>query len=115
AQAAHSSRGSDLSVPALDHLPEDPTALAEAPQRHVIIGNGIAGTTAADTLRKADPNCSIVLISDEPYTLYNRVALPPFLKLQVPETKVFLKNLEFHAKNRIDLHLGARVTKVDAE
>jgi NAD(P)H-nitrite reductase large subunit len=87
--------------------------LADAPQRYVIIGNGIAGTTAADTLRRGDPNCSIVLIGDEPYTLYNRVALPPFLKLQIPESKVFLKNREFHEKNRIELYLETRVERVD--
>src|SRR5215212_8823581 len=31
---------------------EDYTALVDAPRRHVIIGNGIAGTTAAETLRR---------------------------------------------------------------
>ena len=113
---AWAGRGESATTPTLprvDKLSEGPTALADAPQRHVIIGNGIAGTTAAETLRKADANCSIVLISDEPYTLYNRVALPPFLKLQVPETKVFLKNPEFHEKNRIELHLETRVERVD--
>jgi len=99
----------------LHYRREGLTALVDAPQRHVIVGNGIAGTTAAETIRRADPNCSIVLISDEPYTLYNRVALPPFLKLQVPETKVFLKNREFHEKNRIELHLETRVERVDSE
>lgn len=97
----------------VDNLSEDPSALADAPQRYVIIGNGIAGTTAAETLRRGDPNCSILLITDEPYPLYNRVALPPFLKLQVPESKVFLKTIEFHAKNRIDLLLETRVVRVD--
>ena len=89
--------------------------MADTEQRYVIIGNGIAGTTAADTLRKGDPNCSIVLLTDEPYTLYNRVALPPFLKLQVPETKVFLRNLDFHEKNRIELHLETRVERVSTD
>ncbi|HLI28224.1 MAG TPA: FAD-dependent oxidoreductase [Chloroflexota bacterium] len=87
--------------------------MSETVQRYVIIGNGIAGTTAAETLRRGDPHGSIVLITDEPYTLYNRVALPPFLKLQVPESKVFLKNREFHEKNRIELYLETRVTHVD--
>lgn len=89
--------------------------MADNVQRYVIIGNGIAGTTAAETLRKGDPNCSIVLLTDEPYTLYNRVALPPFLKLQVPETKVFLKSLDFHEKNRVELHLETRVKRVSTE
>lgn len=88
--------------------------MAEALQRYVIIGNGIAGTTAADTLRKGDANASIVLVSDEPYTLYNRVALPPFLKLQVPEAKVFLRNQEWPTKNNIELHLETRVERVDS-
>src|SRR5580765_1052796 len=92
---------------------EDCRALVDAPQRHVIIGNGIAGTTAAETLRRGDPNCSIVLITDEPYTLYNRVALPPFLKLQVPETKVFMKSREAHEKGGIELHLETRVERLD--
>src|SRR5207248_194897 len=114
AAASYGARGGLGRLPQPDEAREDPTALVDAPQRHVIIGNGIAGTTAAETLRRADPNCSIVLITDEPYTLYNRVALPPFLKLQIPETKVFLKNLEFHEKNRIELQLETRVTRVDS-
>ena len=30
--------------------------------QHVIIGNGPAGVVAADTLRKADPQASIILL-----------------------------------------------------
>ena len=60
-------------------------------RRYVIIGNGIAGTGCAETLRKLDPHCQITLLAEEPYPLYNRVSLPPFLKLQAPESKVLMR------------------------
>ncbi len=84
-------------------------------RRYVIIGNGIAGTGCAETLRKNDPNCSITLFTDEPYPLYNRVSLPPFLKLQALETKVLMRNRERHEQNRIDLRLETRITRVCVE
>jgi NAD(P)H-nitrite reductase large subunit len=83
------------------------------PRRYVVIGNGIAGTTAAETLRKNDPNCHISLFAEEPYPLYNRVALPPALKLEKPMPKVFLKTVEFHAERNICFYPSTRVTSVD--
>ncbi len=32
---------------------------------HVIIGNGVAGIKAAETIRKHDPNGKITMIGDE--------------------------------------------------
>ena len=84
-----------------------------ADRRYVIVGNGFAGTTAAEQLRKADPNCSIVLFADEPYCLYNRIALPPMLRLQVTEQKVIMRDLAWHEKLRIDLRLSTRVDRVN--
>jgi NAD(P)H-nitrite reductase large subunit len=78
-------------------------------RRYVIVGNGFAGTTAAEQLRKHDPSCSIVLFTDEPYTLYNRIALPPMLRKQVAEQKVIMRDLAWHEKLNIELHLETRV------
>lgn len=83
------------------------------PRRYLVIGNGVAGTTAAETLRKNDPSCHISLFAEEPYPLYNRVALPPALKLEKPMPKVFLKTVEFHAEHNICFYPGTRVTSVD--
>jgi NAD(P)H-nitrite reductase large subunit len=80
---------------------------------YVVLGNGIAGTTAADTLRKNDPNCQISLFTDEPYPLYNRVALPPALKLQTPESKLFMKTVDFHRERNICFYASTKVTAVD--
>jgi 3-phenylpropionate/trans-cinnamate dioxygenase ferredoxin reductase subunit len=65
-------------------------------RRYVIVGNGFAGTTAAEQLRKHDPACEITLFGDEPYTLYNRISLPPMLRKQIPEAKVMIRNLAWH-------------------
>ncbi len=86
-----------------------------ADRRYVIVGNGFAGTTAAEQLRKADPACSIVLFADEPYCLYNRIALPPMLRLQVSEQKVIMRDVAWHEKQRIDLRLSTRVDTVNAQ
>ena len=84
-------------------------------RRYVIIGNGFAGTTCAEHLRKIDANASIVMFADEPYTLYNRIALPPLLRKQVAQTKVIIRDLAWHEKHAIELHLSTRVDAIDAE
>jgi NAD(P)H-nitrite reductase large subunit len=89
--------------------------LPDRPSRYVIVGNGVSGTTAAETLRKNDPECSITLLADEPYPLYNRVALPPYLKHRTPREKVFLRTVEQHRERRIDLRLETRSERVDTE
>lgn len=84
-------------------------------RRYIIVGNGFAGTTAAEQLRKHDPTCNITLFTDEAYTLYNRIALPPLLRKQVTEQKVIMRDLAWHEKQNIDLHLETRVERVQAE
>ncbi|MBL1078550.1 FAD-dependent oxidoreductase [Nocardia sp. 2] len=41
----------------------------------VVIGNGIAGVTAADFLRRGHPDCEIHLIGRESHGLYNRMGI----------------------------------------
>ncbi|MGH2351148.1 MAG: NAD(P)/FAD-dependent oxidoreductase [Chloroflexota bacterium] len=88
---------------------------ADGARQYVIIGNGVAGTTAADTLRKADANCQIVLIDDEPYPLYNRIALPRVLKQTTAPERTIIRQLAWHAQNQIELLLETTVTQVDTD
>jgi NAD(P)H-nitrite reductase large subunit len=87
--------------------------VAERAKRFVIVGNGVAGTTCAETLRKNDPNCQITLIGDERWPLYNRVALPPYIKGKATRQKVFLRTVEQHAQRGIELLLETRATRID--
>jgi NAD(P)H-nitrite reductase large subunit len=82
-------------------------------RRYVIIGNGFAGTTCAEHLRKLDSTSSIVMFTDEAYTLYNRIALPPLLRKQVTQQKVIIRDLAWHEKHAIELHLSTRVESID--
>ena len=84
-------------------------------KRYVIIGNGIAGTTAADTLRKNDPNCSIHLFTNEPYPLYNRVSLPRFLQGVIVEQKVMIRDFAWHEQRNIRLITETLVTDLNTE
>lgn len=88
------------------------SSTGDSVRRYVIVGNGFAGTTAAEQLRKHDPACDIVLFTDEPYPLYNRIALPPLLRKQVAEQKVIIRDEAWHEKQRIDLRLRTRVERV---
>src|SRR5918999_1772821 len=89
--------------------------LSSSPTRFVIIGNGAAGTYCAEQLRKLDAACEITMIDDEPYTLYNRVSLPRYLRGVLLEQRVQVRDWGWHVKNRIDLRLETRVTQVNFE
>ncbi|MCR4312546.1 MAG: FAD-dependent oxidoreductase [Candidatus Uhrbacteria bacterium] len=79
----------------------------------IILGGGIAGTTAAEELRKLEPEAEITIIEQEEHPCYSRVLLPHYLKGVVPREKVFLKSLAWYAAQRIELMTGTRVEAID--
>ena len=79
----------------------------------MILGNGIAGQTAAEELRKLDADASIVMIAAERHPLYNRVALPRYLRGQVRREKVFMRTVEDYAKRNLEIHFETWATEVD--
>jgi len=82
-------------------------------RRYVILGNGIAGQTCAEELRKADPDASIVMIAAERHPLYNRVALPRYLRGQVRREKVFMRTVDDYAAKNLEIHFETWATEVD--
>lgn len=79
----------------------------------VILGGGVAGTSAAEELRKANAEVSITIIEQEHHPLYSRVLLPHYVKGKVAREKVFLKTWEWYAEHRIDIMPGVRVEAID--
>jgi len=79
----------------------------------IILGGGIAGTTAAEELRKLNADVSITIIEQEFHPVYSRVLLPHYIKGKVPREKVFLKNWEWYAAQNIEIMAGVRVEGID--
>jgi len=70
---------------------------------------------SAERLREHDPAGSIALFTDGPYTLYNRIALPPMLRKQVTEQKVMIRDFAWHEQRNISLITNTMVTEVNTE
>ncbi|NVJ90425.1 MAG: NAD(P)/FAD-dependent oxidoreductase [Methylocystaceae bacterium] len=82
--------------------------------KHVILGAGPCGVSAAQTLRKNDPHCEIVLVGDEPELPYSRMAIPYLLVGRIEEEGTHLKRSEsYYSENRIAVRQN-RADKVDA-
>lgn len=82
---------------------------------YLIIGGGIAGVTAAETIRECMPRASIGIVSQELHPLYSRVLLPSYLKKKIPREKIFLRTLADFTEKRIDLMLDEEAERVYAE
>ena len=83
--------------------------------RHVIIGAGPAGVIAAETLRKVQPDSSVIIIGDEPEPPYSRMAIPYYLNNKVNEAGTYLRKSGTHFVDaRIDI-VQDRVARIDAK
>jgi len=80
--------------------------------RYAIIGAGVAGTTAAQAVRETDPEGEIRVFTQEPYAFYTRIRLPELVAGRVAPERLILKGEAWFRENRIDLHVGERVTEV---
>lgn len=80
-------------------------------KHHVIIGAGPAGVSAMETLRAADAEARITLVSDEP--AYARMALPYFLSGEIPESQTYIATPEYLRELRVEAKFGKRVASVD--
>ncbi len=78
----------------------------------VIIGNGLAGTMAAKTLRELDPQVEVQIFAGEKYPYYPRPNLIEFVAGKLPFEKVFAFSEDWHVRQRIDIHLGNPVRRI---
>jgi len=80
---------------------------------HVILGAGPAGVTAAETVRKQDPNAQITLIGGEPEPPYSRMAIPYLLHGNIDEQGTYLRQAPNHYDNLAINYVNARVEALD--
>lgn len=58
-------------------------------QYHIIIGTGVAGISAANTIREQAPGDEIILIGDEAALYYSRPGLAYYLSKELPEAGLY--------------------------
>ncbi|HET9956136.1 MAG TPA: FAD-dependent oxidoreductase [Polyangiaceae bacterium] len=83
-----------------------------ARKRYVVIGEGAAGLTAVEELRRLDAHAVIGLFSDEPYPAYFRAALTNYLLGELREDQLFVQAPDFFQAARIRRAL-TRVVAID--
>ena len=83
--------------------------------RILIIGDGVAGHTAAVEIRERDPDADITIISDEEYPFYDRVGLKKLVEGEVDYDDLIKADKDFYKSKNIDLRLGVRATDVNPE
>jgi NADPH-dependent 2,4-dienoyl-CoA reductase/sulfur reductase-like enzyme/pSer/pThr/pTyr-binding forkhead associated (FHA) protein len=70
-------------------------------EEYIVIGNGIAGITAAETLRAQDAQAGITVIADDPFPAYYRPALKDYLAGRVHEDRLWARPASFYQDRHI--------------
>jgi len=83
--------------------------------QHVILGNGIAGVSAAEAIRQLDAHANITMISDEREVPYSRPMISMVLDGSVPSEKLAIRSKRFYGDLNITPVLGKRVEAIDID
>jgi nitrite reductase (NADH) large subunit len=78
----------------------------------VIVGNGLAGTLAAKSIRDADDRVAITILAAERHPYYPRPNLIEYLAGRLPEEKIFAFPASWAETHRVDLRLGTPVRRI---
>ncbi len=93
-----------------------PAAEPDRDRRKIlIIGNGIAGISAAERLREQDQDSRIILISKEPYHFYNRMGLEKVLTGRSALQDLYLLKPDWYQRNDVECWLNTQVNEIDRQ
>jgi len=83
--------------------------------KYMIIGNGVAGSTAAYHIRKHDSNGDITIITNEATPFYSRIRLIEYLAGEAAENDIVIHKREWYEKNNIRLLMDTTAVEIDKE
>jgi nitrite reductase (NADH) large subunit len=84
-------------------------------KRYVIIGNGIAGISAVETIRAQDPQGKITIISREEFPPYSRPMISLVLEGAVEHERLLIRPPDFYSKLEIEALIGETVVSIDPD
>lgn len=79
----------------------------------VVIGNGVAGMTVVQELKKYNPDCKITLIGKEEYDFYNRMAITRLIYGRSAMNGLSLLPKDWSIKPLAATYLNTTVTHID--
>lgn len=82
------------------------------PRRCVMVGNGPAGVSAAEAIRRRDPSADILVIGEEKVGFYSRPGLAYLLTGTVPESHLFSRREAEYRRQNLRRMVG-RVARID--
>jgi nitrite reductase (NADH) large subunit len=82
---------------------------------YLIIGNGVAGTTAAENIRKQDREGNITIVTDEDLPFYWRIQLNEYISGDITEEQLLAKKEDWYRDQNIALKLKTRIVGADAQ
>ena len=82
---------------------------------YLIIGNGIAGLSATEEIRKKDEDASILIVSEEKPSTYWRTRLSELICKDFEEEEIFVKKEPWYNEKHIEERLSTKVEKIDPE
>lgn len=80
--------------------------------RHVIIGCGAAGVSAAEAIRRNDSKSEVIILARQVQRPYSLCSLPAVLAGEIEPSKIIRFPPDYFGDMRVDLRLGQEVTKV---
>jgi len=84
-------------------------------ERVVVIGNGIAGITAADFVRRNHPECKIDVVADETHELYNRMGIARLIYGRSAMQGLYLNPESWCQSRSITEWLNTRAQEIDRD
>jgi NADPH-dependent 2,4-dienoyl-CoA reductase/sulfur reductase-like enzyme len=76
---------------------------------YLIIGNGAAGLSAAEVIRKRDSHGRITILSNEPHLFYSRPGIAYVILDQISEQQVIARSQGFYREHHLDLRQATAV------
>ena len=81
--------------------------------QYVIVGNGIAGVTAAQHIARIDPSAEIHILGAEPHLYYRRPMLWKHIAGEIQEPDLYFRPAEWYESQNIHVHMNALVVSLD--
>jgi len=81
--------------------------------RVVVIGNGIAGFSAASTIRRLNEQCDVTMVAKETTPLYSACVLPDYIAGKITREHTFVKTAQDYHQLGIGTHFGVEVKEIN--